>query len=341
MLVIASALVIVAALTLYAVTGGADYGGGVWDLLARGPRAGRQRQLIAHAIAPIWEAQHVWLILAVVALFTTFPKAFARLTTVLHVPLLLMLLGVVARGAAFSIRSYGQPEAGGGEPRAGLAGRVFAVASLLTPFLLGTTLGDVAAGRAAAPGPQTDYLAGWAGVFPFAVGLFAVALFAFLAAVYLCADAARAGGGLADDFRRRGLATGVLLAPIAALVLAAAGREAPGLLHDLTRTPWSWGLHAATGAAAVGALAALWRRRYGAARACAATQVCLILWGWALAQYPYLVMPDLTLSNAAAPAVTLRLFLGAVALGGVVLLPSFLYMYRVFGKLAGGAPDRP
>jgi cytochrome d ubiquinol oxidase subunit II len=346
MLADAAGLVIVAALTLYGVTGGADYGGGVWDLLARGRRAGAQRELIAHAIAPIWEANHVWLILAVVALFTAFPAAFARIAIALHVPLLLVLLGVVARGAAFSFRAYGQPEAAAsaGAPAAGGApGRVFAVASLVTPLVLGATLGAIAAGRARLPAAGIDYLTGWIGLFPLSVGVFALALFAFLAAVYLCHDAAVAGAAdLVEDFRRRALGSGVVVAAVAAEVLWAAGREAPALLHDLTRTAWSWALHGATAAAALGALAALWRRRYQAARWCAATQVTFILWGWAAAQYPYIVMPDLTLAAAAAPAATLRLFLGAIAAGTVLLLPSFVYLFRVFGKLpAAPAPAPP
>src|SRR5687768_10037530 len=98
---VALAAVLLAALVLYALSGGADFGGGVWDLLARGPRAAAQREQIAHAIGPIWEANHVWLILVVVVLFAAFPPAFAAIATVLHVPLTLMLIGIVLRGSAF------------------------------------------------------------------------------------------------------------------------------------------------------------------------------------------------------------------------------------------------
>jgi cytochrome d ubiquinol oxidase subunit II len=329
---LSTALGVFAALVVYALSGGADYGGGVWDLLAHGPRAARQRQQIAHSLGPIWEANHVWLILAMVVLLTGFPQAFARITTVLHVPLLLVLLGIVARGAAFSFRSYGRPD---GQPEA-VWGRLFAVASLLTPLLLGVVLGAVASGRLppATATTAADYLTPWLGLFPFAVGLFTLALFAFLAAVYLAHDAAAAGEGeLSADFRRRALAAGVLLAPLAAGTLAIAGRRVPHLLHDLTRTPWSWALHAATAAAAVTALAALLARRHRLARAAAALQVALILAGWAFAQYPFLVPPDLTIAGAAAPPATLRLLLGALAAGALLLLPAFFYLYRVFGRL--------
>ena len=328
---LAAALVIAAALNVYVLSGGADYGGGVWDLLARGPRSERQRELVAHAIGPIWEANHVWLILAIVVLFTGFPPAFARITTVLHVPLLLMLLGIVARGAAFSFRSYGSPRGSRGDIQRHW-GRVFAVSSLLTPLLLGVTLGAIASGRVRAEVTDASvFFTSWWGLFPWTVGLFALVMFAFLAAVYLTVEAQEED--LREDFRRRALASGVLLGGMAALALVAAGLEAPELLHDLTRTSWSWALHAATAAAALATLAALWRRRYRLARIGAVAQISLILWGWAFSQFPHLVKPDLTIWDAAAPAVTLRLLLIALAAGTVVLLPSFLYLFRVFGKV--------
>jgi cytochrome d ubiquinol oxidase subunit II len=101
---------IVVALTIYALTGGADFGGGVWDLLARGPRARAQRRLIADALAPIWEANHVWLIAVIVILFTAFPPAFGAIATALHIPLTAMLVGIVLRGSAFTFRSYHRPD---------------------------------------------------------------------------------------------------------------------------------------------------------------------------------------------------------------------------------------
>jgi cytochrome d ubiquinol oxidase subunit II len=327
--ILAAGLILVAALNLYVLSGGADYGGGFWDLLARGPRAQKQRELIAHAIGPIWEANHVWLILAIVVLFTGFPPAFARITTVLHIPLLLMLIGVIARGAAFSFRSYGDPAREMERPW----GPVFAVASLLTPLLLGMSLGAIASGRVVAPeGASADvFFTSWLAPFPFAVGLYALGMFAFLAAVYLTVEAEE--GELREAFRRRALISELVLGGLAAAVLVTAELTAGGVLRALTRAPWSWALHAVTAAAALTVLWALWRRRYGLARAAAALQVSLIVWGWGLSQQPFLVPPDLTLGNAAAPPVTLRLMLGTLAAGTVVLLPAFLYLFRVFGKI--------
>lgn len=337
-LALLAALAIVVSLDVYAVSGGADYGGGVWDLLARGPRAERQRELISHAIGPIWEANHVWLILAIVVLFTGFPPAFARITTILHVPLFLMLLGVVARGAAFSFRSYGSPR---GETQR-TWGRLFAAASLGTPLLLGMILGAVAAGTvpaeatSAAAESTAVFFTSWLGLFPLSVGLYALVMFAFLAAVYLTVEAE--DEDLREDFRRRALGSGILLGVLAAAVLAMAGLRVPELLDDLTRTPWSWALHALTAAAALGTLFSLWRRRYRLARIGVVVQVSLIIWGWAFSQYPHLVKPDLTFQEAAAPPITLKLLLGALAVGAVVLVPSFLYLFRVFGKIRREMP---
>src|SRR5690349_24769191 len=132
----------VAALVLYALLGGADYGGGVWDLFAFGPRARRQRQLIAEAISPVWAANHVWLILVIVVLFTAFPPAFAAIATALHIPITLLLIGIVLRGTAFTFRTY-DVQRDNVQRRWSL---VFSIASIITPVLLGTTLGAIASG---------------------------------------------------------------------------------------------------------------------------------------------------------------------------------------------------
>jgi len=318
--------VIFVALNAYVVLGGADFGGGVWDLFALGPRKERQRELIAEAIGPVWEANHVWLILAIVVLFTCFPPAFARLGTLLHIPLSLVLIGIVLRGSAFTFWRYGADE----EQR--YWGVVFAIASLITPFLLGTTAGAIASGALGEGGGgdafYTIYVAPWLSPFPLSVGLFALVAFAFLAAVYLTLEARERE--LQEDFRRRGLASGVglFLAAVVALLLSLDG--APRVRDGLVFAAWALPLHLLTAAAAVTALAALWVRRWRVARAAAVTQVSLILWGWALSQYPYILPPDLSIAGAAAPAATLRLTLGALALGAAVLLPSLYYLLRVF-----------
>lgn len=318
----ALAAIILIALTAYVLLGGADFGGGVWDLLASGPRKSRQRHLVARAIGPVWEANHVWLILAIVLLFTCFPRAFARMSIALHVPWTLVLIGIVLRGSAFIFQSYG----GGG-------GRVFAVASLVTPVLLGVAVGAVASGAVTTQGAGSGeqflavYVAPWLTPFAFSVGLFALVCFAFLAAVYLTLEAREAD--LQEDFRRRAIGSGIAVFLSAAIVLLLS-RDAPLVARGLLASPWAVMLHVFTGVAAVTAFWALWTRRYRVARVAAAMQVVLILWGWGLAQYPYLVPPDLTIADAAAPQVTLELALGAVSVGTIVLFPSLYYLLRVF-----------
>jgi cytochrome d ubiquinol oxidase subunit II len=332
------AATIFVALNAYALLAGADFGGGVWDLLARGPRKDAQRELIADAIGPVWEANHVWLILALVLLFTAFPPAFARLGTLLHIPLSLALIGIVLRGSAFTFWRYGSGGPGDLAPRRW--GMVFAIASLITPLLLGVTIGAIASGAlgdaagalGAGAGFAATYVAPWLNPFTASVGLFALVAFAFLAAVYLPLETG--DPALQDDFRRRALGAGLALFPAAGLALVASGPYAPRVRDALIFAAWALPLHLLTAGAAVTALAALWRGRWRLARVAAAGQVSLILWGWALSQYPAIVPPDLTIAGTAAPAATLRLALGALALGAVVLFPSLGYLFRVFKRVA-------
>jgi cytochrome d ubiquinol oxidase subunit II len=317
---------ILASLTAYVLGAGADFGGGVWDLLAFGPRARAQRGLIAHAIGPIWEANHVWLILVVVLLFVAFPAGFAILMTALHLPLTFMLVGIVLRGSAFTFRSYGRVS----DARQEQWGRVFAVASLLTPIALGVCVGTIASGaiRTRDGRLAVGFFETWAAPFPFVVGLFAVALFAFLAAVYLTLETD--DPALRDDFRARALASGIAVGVAAFAALALARRDAPGLYAGLAARSGALLFQAATGSCAVGALAALWQRRFAAARALAIAQAALVLWGWGWAQWPYLVPPDLTFEASAAPESVLGLVLAALVAGGLLLVPSLVYLFRVF-----------
>ena len=314
------------ALVLYAVLGGADYGGGVWDLLASGPRAGEQRRLIDAAIGPVWEANHVWLIFMIVLLFTAFPHAFAALSTALHIPLTLMLLGIVLRGTSFTFRQYHGPD----DPLQEHWGRLFAISSVFTPVMLGICIGAISTGgiRVQDGAVTSGFLRPWLGLFPFAVGLFAVALFAFLAAVYLTVEAT--DEALREDFRRRALAAAVATGALALTVYLLSYETAPLVRVGLTHRPWSWPLHIITGLFALGTIGALWRRRFQLARVLAVGQIGLILGGWALSLYPFLVPPDISIIQAVAPLSVLRPVLWGTALGLLILVPSFLYLFRVF-----------
>ena len=317
--------VILVSLTFYVLLAGADYGAGVWSLLAHGSRAPLQRQLIDEAIGPIWEANHVWLILVVTVLFTAFPAAFASITTRLHIPLTLLLIGVVLRGAGFAFHKYGIRQ---GEMRPHLVG-IFAVASVITPVLLGITIGAIASGGLGENDRSflATFVWPWLAPFPLAVGLLTLVLFAFLAAVYLAREAT--DKQLKEDFRRRALLSGVLVGILGCVVLGLATR-APQIRHELTRSVWGWSLIFVTTVFASAAIFALWRRHFSLARLCAAGEAVLILWGWAFAQFPFLVVPNITISNAAASPLTLKLLLVAILAGGVVLFPSLYYLFRVF-----------
>jgi cytochrome d ubiquinol oxidase subunit II len=328
------AAIMVLALNAYALTGGADFGGGVWDLLARGPGREAQRALIAEQIAPIWEANHVWLILVVVMLFTAFPAAFAALGIVLHIPLTLMLLGIVARGTSFVFRSYGARD----DATQRRWGRVFAIASVVTPLLLGIIVGSIVSGTAgsaaarvptvpgaASPSYVSLYVTPWLAPFPLAVGALALSMFAFLAAVYLAVREP----ALRDAFRRRALWSAGAMFVAAFGALAIGGMTTPHVTGGLTRGG-ALVLQLAIAIVALAAIWALYERRWRFARVAAAAQVSLILWGWVLVQAPYVLPPHMTIRDAAAPRITLELLLGAVTAGAVLLLPALAYLFRTF-----------
>ena len=321
--------VMIASLVLYALLGGADYGGGVWDLFAFGKRAQQQRKLIADAIGPVWEANHVWIILLIVVLFTAFPPAFAAVATALHIPITLLLIGIVLRGAAFTFRTY-DVQRDDVQRRWSL---VFSIASIITPLLLGLILGAVASGtiRVDNGAVTTGFFRSWLAPFPFAVGFFALALFAFLAAVYLTLETR--DRALQDDFRLRALIAGVIVGLLALTVFVLAGTGAPTVRAGISRSWWALALHVCTAVFATGAFYALWTRQYRLARVCAAAQVTLILLGWAFAQYPHIVEPDITIFSAAAPRITLQLLLAALIAGALLPFPSYYYLIRIFKRV--------
>jgi cytochrome d ubiquinol oxidase subunit II len=299
------------ALTLYALFGGADFGGGVWDVLASGPRRDAQREAIARAMGPVWETNHVWLIFVIVLLFTCFPAACAALSVGLYVPLTFVLVGIILRGAAFAFRS----QAYQAERPAEASGRVFGIASVITPFFFGAAVGGLAAGSFA-----------WFSPFALTVGVFAVALCAQIAAVFLSLET---DGALREDFRARALAATFAVAAVGALTPAVAAATMPTTFAALTShgTPLDVALTAALGLAL---LVALWLRRYGVARVLVACETVGILLGWYIAQTGFLIPGMTTPAAAAAPATTLRVFIWLVAIGALFLVPSLLLLFGLF-----------
>jgi cytochrome d ubiquinol oxidase subunit II len=322
-------------LNAYALLAGADFGGGVWDLLASGHHRDRQRALIAHAIGPVWEANHVWLIIVVVVMFTCFPPAIADLSIVLHIPITLMLIGIVLRGSAFTFRAYDSTH-GAVQRRWGL---IFSVASVITPVLLGVIVGaivDDGVGNAIASptGSFVDhFIVPWCTPWGVTVGVLALALFAFLAAVYLTVEAEDAkDADLEDDFRLRALEAAAAVIIVAWAAIIVAHRTVPRIYDTLMASPFALPLQIVTALVGLTAILALIRRRYRIARIAAAIEVSLVIWGWLITQYPYIVPPNLTLAQAAAPPATLRAVIGAISVGAVILFPSLWYLFRVFKR---------
>ncbi|HEX2074778.1 MAG TPA: cytochrome d ubiquinol oxidase subunit II [Geodermatophilus sp.] len=324
-------------LIAYGLFGGADFGAGIWDLLAGGTRRGaRQRELIEHSIAPIWEANHVWLIFVLVVLWTAFSGAFAAVVTTLYIPLTLAAFGMIARGAAFAFRKSVSTL---GMRR--FLGACFALSSLVTPYFLGAVVGGVASGRVPAGIAAGDVVTSWVNPTSVLGGVLAVLVCAYLAAVFLCADARREGAeDLADAFRARALVTSALTGLVGIAGLFVLRADAALLFEGLTgRALPVVVLSVVAGLAALALLAA---RRYVPARAASGLAVAAILAGWAVAQYPYVLLPEVTIEEAARGRATLVAMLVALVVGAVVLLPALAYLYVLFqrspGQPAGAQP---
>lgn len=313
------------ALTAYAVLAGADFGGGVWDLFASGPRAAEQRNAVAEAMGPVWEANHVWLIFMITGLFTAFPVTFGVLGLALYLPFTIATVGIVLRGASFAFRAHGRDAVGPLSPW----GVVFGVASLVTPIFLGTAAAAVASGSIHAPRGQltSGFLDGWTTPLAVVIGLLALSMCAYLAATYLMVENENRPALLAD-FRRRAIAAAVVSGVLALLALPISATEGTRLLQSLTGR----GLSLFVLALLNGPLAlwAVWRSRPRIARVAVIAQVVFVLWAWAFGQWPYLVPPDLTISGTAAPTATLTALLIVMAIGGLILMPSLWLLFRVF-----------
>jgi cytochrome d ubiquinol oxidase subunit II len=313
-------------LTLYLLLGGADFGAGIWDLVAGGPERGRrQRDLIAHTIGPVWEANHVWLIFVIVLMWTGFPPVFAAVSSTLYVPLTLVALGIIGRGSAFVFR-----KASVRVEHQRLFGAVFALSSLLTPFFLGVSAGAVAGGRV--PGLAAgDLVTSWLNPTSIVCGVLTVCLTAYLAAVYLTREAEREGeGDLAESFRRRALGSGVVTGAVAIGAILVLRSDARDLADELL-SGWGLVLVVVSVLAGLVSLGLIATRRYLAVRVTAAAAVTALLWGWGAAQYPSM-LPGMTASDAAAQHSVLVASLGALGGGALLLVPSMLWMFRIFQR---------
>ncbi|HEX6116397.1 MAG TPA: cytochrome d ubiquinol oxidase subunit II [Solirubrobacterales bacterium] len=316
---------VVAGLTAYAVLGGADFGAGVWDLTAGGAeRGGRIRGMVQRSMAPVWEANHVWLIFVLVILWTAFGEAFGSIFSTLFVPLTLAVAGIICRGAAFALRGQAATI-----NEARVLGAIFALASLLVPFFLGSSLGAVAAGEVPAGNAEGDEFSSWLSPTGITVGALAVCTSAYLAAVYMAADSARGGlDDLVQAFRTRALISGVAAGALAIGALFVL-REDAEILYDGLTSGAGLAFVIASAIAGVATLGLVFRSRFDLARWSAPGAVAAITIGWFVAQSPYVLPTDLTIDQAAASDATLIATLISVAVGAVLLVPSLYLLYSL------------
>lgn len=312
----------------YAIFGGADFGSGIWDLLAGGPSRGSHlRAQIDRSIGPVWEANHVWLVYILVFMWTAFPDAFGAMMTTLFVPWMLAGIGIVLRGGAFAFRKFSSTLR-----EAQLHGVVFAASSVITPFFLGMIAGAIASGRVPIDG-SGDIWTSWTGPTSWVGGVLAVLTCAFLAATFLAADASRGGDEvLAAGIGHRALLSGVITGAVA---LAAA------ITLELDAETLASGLHGRglplIVISAIAGLFSLWRLRDGRwarARVGAVIAVAAIVIGWGVGQYPDLLVDQITIEEAAGARPTLIGLVIVFAVAGVTAVPALVWLFVLVNSRA-------
>jgi cytochrome d ubiquinol oxidase subunit II len=320
-------------ITAYVLLAGADFGAGLWDLLAGSPTGGAaRRRRIAESIGPVWEANHVWLIFALVVTWTGFPSVFAAIASTLYIPLTAAAFGVILRGSTFAFRGVVTEVS-----LQRLFGAVFATSSVLTPFFLGTVAGAIASGRVPLGIAQGDVITSWLNPSSILGGVLAVEVSAYLAAVYLTRDCERHHEpALALYFQRRALLMGVITGITAIAGIGVLHADAPRLFSGLTHR----GLPLVLASIIFGGLSILLllRKQFVAVRITAATAVVSVLWAWGVAQYPDVLSGVVTVSAAAAPDQTLLFLVVALAVGSAILIPSLLLLFTMFQH---DVPARP
>jgi cytochrome d ubiquinol oxidase subunit II len=310
----------------YALFGSADFGAGFWDLTAGGAeRGGRVRGMVQRSMAPVWEANHVWLIFVLVIAWTSFPTVFASVFSTMSVPLFLAALGIIFRGAAFVLRGQAATIR-----EARLIGALFATSSVLIPFCLGAVVGGIASGRVPVGNAAGEVWSSWLNPTSILVGALGVVTGAYLAAVHLAADSQRAGQpDLVEAFRKRALGSGAVAGIVAIGGLVVLHEDAPALFDGLTS---GGGLAMVIVSAIAGAatMVLVVVRRFGMlARATSGLAVTAVVVGWVLAQDPYVLPPKLTLDQAAASDATLSAVVVGMGIGSLILVPSLAFLYRL------------
>lgn len=320
----AAAIIMWIGITLYAVLAGADFGAGLWDLLAGGSRRGaRPRALIDMAIGPVWEVNHVWLVFCLVMLWTAFPTVFSSIMLTLYIPLGLAAIGIVLRGSGFAYRHVTTSFAA---RRA--FGAVFAISSIITPFFLGAVLGAIAGGRVPLGGAVGDPISSWWNVPGVFAGILAVVACGYLAAVYLVTDARRHNDDtLVAYFRVRAIVAGLVAGVVAIGGLVVARDDIPELFDGLTGKAAP--LVALSAVCGVATVVLLWTSTVRRTRELAVVAVASIVWAWGLAQQPWMLPGQVTVADAASSPPTLWAIIVAVGLAGVVIIPALALLWRL------------
>jgi cytochrome bd ubiquinol oxidase subunit II len=324
---------------LFALAGGADFGAGLWSLFARrGERATEQQQLIERSIGPLWEANELWVVVSTVILWSAFSPAFSAYGTALFIPFVLAIAGILLRGAFLAFRIEAGEEAPGAYR---FFGEIFGSMSIVTPFFLGTAAGAIASGRLRLNEnelPVDGYLQPWLGPFPIIVGLLGVATCVYLSAIYPTLDAAD-NEPLQEDFRIRGIIAGVVLGVLGVVAMPITRFDAPYMWEGLYPEGLGSALMIVAALSLVTSLVLIFLRRYWFARAAAIMQVVAVFCAWAVAQYPYLLVPDITIQDAASPRPVLVAMSILIVAYVVVLGPSLWFLFRLFKSRPSGKEE--
>ena len=314
-------------LLLYCLLGGADFGAGILEIFMKPKDRKLQKETIDRAIGPVWEANHMWLVLAVVILFNGFPKAYTTLSTTYYIPLTLLLVGITLRGCAFTFGHYDAVKDGSQR----YYSLIFRISAVMVPMTLGMIAGGTFLGKGGTGDFVSSYIHPWFNLLSLSVGLFTCALFGFLAAVYLVGETHEAK--IQKHFASRAKAFNLTAVLAGILVFASAQVEGLPLASLFVSKPLS--LLSMAGATFI--LVPLWlalkSRRHFLLRGLAIAQVVFVLTGWFNLQFPVLIASQagaVTLYSAAAPEITLKYLLAALGVGSLLIFPSLFYLFRVF-----------
>jgi cytochrome d ubiquinol oxidase subunit II len=321
------------AIVLYFLLGGADFGAGIIELFTSEKNKSRTRKTSYQAIGPIWEANHMWLIIAVVIMFVAFPTIYSTMCTYLHIPLLIMLLGITARGTAFAFRNY---DAIKGENTQRIYNNVFVYSSFITPLFLGIIAGSAISRQIDlhATSFLDAYIFSWFNYFSIAVGLFTVALSGYLAAIYLIGEADNEKD--AKRFILKARIMNIMAVIFGGLVFVASEIEHIHLAHLIFGNAVSLTAVIAASVSLIASWILINKGKRKIIRIGAGFQVTMILLAVGYMHYPYLVMikggENLSLFAYHAPPKTIEDLAIGLLTGSILILPSLFYLYYSFQK---------